>query len=276
MAQNIKSAGNKIEMNKLVKYHKTIGNELHEIKDRVRDLLCNSEHWLSDGRHKEGILRSVLERHLSQDISASNGFVRLPDQCTSEIDILLYRNTIPVLYRASDLVFVTPSAVFGGIEVKTKLVINKMDEVLSKIAKNSESISRQNYMSNWETLDFQRMSSRNNSPWFALFCYDHNVNLENFMKKLNEIANKDFSRAIKCICLGPDIFIRFWNEKRDTPYSEKSFTGWRLYRMEGLAFSYFISNMIWQDKVITLDESPWFALDDKETKLEMSQEFTLR
>ena len=42
-----------------VGYHKSIGDVLKNSEKRVRNLI-GSSHWLTDGEHKESILRKVI------------------------------------------------------------------------------------------------------------------------------------------------------------------------------------------------------------------------
>ena len=259
-------------MSKLLDYHRTIGAELTELKNRVRHLLGDTEHWLSDGRHKESILKNVLERHLPETISASNGFIRYPETCSSEIDLVLYNNSKPLLFKSNDLVITTPSTIFGAIEVKTKLRTDGLEAVLAKLSDNSEKTINQIHSNAWENLDFSKGQLQTH-PWFSLFCYDSEVPDRKLLECLKDTANRKYERAVKCISLGEDKFIRFWVGQKKRPYDNESFTGWKLYKLKGLSFSYFISNMIWQDQLLTSENSPWFALNDKETELIDSIEF---
>ncbi len=96
----------------LIEYHKSIGKELNDLKNRFRDLLGEEYHKLSDGKHKESILREVLIRHLPNGVSVRNGFIKFnADSCSSEVDILLYSNDRPILFQNSDIVITTPHAV---------------------------------------------------------------------------------------------------------------------------------------------------------------------
>jgi hypothetical protein len=58
----------------LIGYHSSIAEELQATKNRVRSLI-GSDHWLTDGEHKESILRSVLRTRLPQSVSIGRGFV---------------------------------------------------------------------------------------------------------------------------------------------------------------------------------------------------------
>ena len=46
------------------KFHESLGKELLDVKDRVRYLIGDS-HWVSDGEHKEAVLKEVISRFKS-------------------------------------------------------------------------------------------------------------------------------------------------------------------------------------------------------------------
>ncbi|HHI87436.1 MAG TPA: hypothetical protein ENK03_00645, partial [Candidatus Cloacimonetes bacterium] len=55
-------------------FQKSITDELLIVKDRVRKLIGNA-HWVTDGRHKESVLKDVIKRFLPKNISVGTGFV---------------------------------------------------------------------------------------------------------------------------------------------------------------------------------------------------------
>ena len=100
------------------KYHLSVTEELYSLKDRIRNLVT---HWATDGESKEVALRSVLRRHLPESVIVGRGFVVGPDSSSTQIDILIVDASKPTLFKDGDLLIVTPDAVVGVIEVKTKL-----------------------------------------------------------------------------------------------------------------------------------------------------------
>ena len=97
--------------------------ELAARSNRVRQLI-GSAHWLSDGHHKEYIVRDFLQRYLPSDLLVSRGFIRpLTDsqRCSNELDILISAPAVhPPLFNEGALQIVTPRAVLGHLEVKTR------------------------------------------------------------------------------------------------------------------------------------------------------------
>lgn len=258
----------------LIEYHKSIGREIDDMKNRFRLLTGQDFHRLSDGKHKESIIKNVLSRHLPKNVSAKNGFVKFnQDDVSSEIDILLYSNDRPTLFENDDVVVITPHGVIGGIEVKTNLASTVYKNALYKLADNAEQTRRSIQKSRWENL--AGVDILNQQPaWFALFSYSANISDELLLAELDIVANGKFDRVVNCMSLGPNKFVRFWYDYRSHPYSTESFTGWKLYELEELSFSYFISNMIWQDKASTSESQPWFALESKEVRMVAEKSFT--
>ncbi len=105
-------------------YFRSISSELNALKDRMQ-YFVRDQHWLTVGEGKELILRTMLRRHLPGSVQVGRGFVIDDGWRSTQIDILLYDNTKPVLYRDGDLVFVTPDAVRGIIEVKAAVTYGR-------------------------------------------------------------------------------------------------------------------------------------------------------
>jgi hypothetical protein len=86
-----------------VAYQKSIAEELRSTKDRIRQLI-DQEHWLSDGEHKESILRNILRSRLPESVRIGRGFVCFPrsangsKKSSGQIDILITSQNKPTLY----------------------------------------------------------------------------------------------------------------------------------------------------------------------------------
>jgi len=109
-----------IEQNFLT-YQKSIGEALKIEQNRIRDLI-GSSHWLTDGEHKESILRKVLKNFLPEIYRVGTGFVCYPNieeggANSSQIDILITSKDFPTLYKSGELHFVTPECVNAIVEV---------------------------------------------------------------------------------------------------------------------------------------------------------------
>jgi len=104
-------------------YLQSWSSELTAKKDRVRNLIGDA-HWLSDGFHKEEIIRDFLVRYLPSSITVGHGFVvtsELENGCSNEIDILVSDSTIhSPLFNEGQLQIVPPSSVLAYLEVKSE------------------------------------------------------------------------------------------------------------------------------------------------------------
>jgi len=233
-------------MTSLHDYHKSIGAEIKSAQNRIRSLLHPTIHWGEDGRYKEEVLKSVLVRHVPASLGVNSGFVRLREESTSQIDVLITDNMKPMLFANGDFCITTPSNVNAIVEVKSKInSITHFRETISALALNANRIR---LLANEGKLTYSRTS-----PWSALFVYDKlptRANVADYLNVLNEIADRDFHKIVNMICIGPDLFIRYW------PQDNR----WSAYDLKELAFSYFIGNLIWQDQPSNLDQEPWFAL----------------
>jgi hypothetical protein len=114
-------------------YFESLGQELGALKHRVRHLIADA-HWQTDGEWKESVLRHVLRRHLPDDAVVGRGFVISGDNATHRLDILVHDGSKPLLFRDGDLVFVTPDAVLGIVEVKSRVNPSTFGEIARRVA----------------------------------------------------------------------------------------------------------------------------------------------
>ncbi|MEO8008058.1 MAG: DUF6602 domain-containing protein, partial [Betaproteobacteria bacterium] len=103
-------------------YLESWGAELLARSNRVRQLIGDA-HWLSDGHHKEAIVREFLRRHLPSGLIVSRGFVRSPGReanCSPELDVLVADPSAhPPLFSEGDLHIVAPTSVMAHLAIKT-------------------------------------------------------------------------------------------------------------------------------------------------------------
>ena len=133
----------------VVTHFRSLTAELEALRDRVRNLLekppgdSTEPHWLTDGEWKESVLRTMLKRHLPRDIEPVRGFVVTEEGCSNQIDLMLFENSKPVLFRDGDLVFAAPGSVVRIFEVKTDVrSVSELGTHLSKLADNLSFIRR--------------------------------------------------------------------------------------------------------------------------------------
>ena len=134
--------------------------ELQARCDRVRQLIGDA-HWLTDGHHKEAIIRQFLRAYVPSGLTVSRGFVRSPattNACSPEIDILIADPVAhSALFAENDLQIIAPTSLVGHIAVKTVLTKESLLSSLDNIART------------------QLVASKYAIPdriWRALFFYD--------------------------------------------------------------------------------------------------------
>ena len=240
-------------------YHQSVGLELQAIKDRVRNLIGDA-HWGEEGHYKEAILKNSISRFLPADISIGTGFVVLKEneriKPTKQIDLILYDNSYPTLFREGDFVILTPEPIMGIIEVKTKIRQsgkNSLGEILKKSYENARMIIKAS------------QNSRIFSRFFnGIFSYDSEIgyraalNAYQSHKPYNDDVTiqkviEEIKPVVSNICLNQDIFMTL-----------DSYREFAAYRLEKLAPAYFISYLLYYLKNKELGaQKLWFALSDK-------------
>jgi hypothetical protein len=232
-------------------YYRSLAREFDSLKNRVRSLIRGA-HWLTDGEWKESVLRSLLRRHLPRTSEVGRGFVVSSDGNSTQIDILIYDATKPVLFRDGDLVFVTSDAVEAVIEVKTSVGSSDLRRVLDKLADNASFVRQHGVR----------------EPFVGLFAYDDctSKSVEPSLDALRDAVAGDWSRLVHCVCLGGDRLIRYWELSpldRGVPYEK-----WRAYEFDGEAQGYFVHNVIEgiSPRSVAFNTSVWFPKENKETR----------
>jgi hypothetical protein len=212
-----------------LKYHESIAAELRYAKDRIRDLI-GDKHWLTDGEHKEAILRKTLRDHISETLHVGRGFVCGPEASSHQIDILISSRDKPILFGDRELRLVTPDVVVAIIEVKTQIQIKNLEKILEKLADDAEMI-RTNSDQPCGTGLFVYEKTRNDSQERVLQC-------------LGSVTRHNDNRVINWVALGPDVFVRYWHDGRAV---ESPVQGpvWHSYVLPDLAHAYFLSNVVW-------------------------------
>lgn len=110
--------------------------ELAARQNRVRQLIGDA-HWLTDGHHKEAILRDFLSRYLPQECECSTGFVRgagIEKRCSPELDIMLFSRCRHVPYFSEGGVsIIDPASLLATIEVKSSFSVESLREAIKNV-----------------------------------------------------------------------------------------------------------------------------------------------
>lgn len=200
-----------------IEYQQSIFRELISVKDKVRNFIDN-HHWGEDGRYKEIILSHVLRQHLPKGVSVGTGFVVNNGNITKQIDIIVYRDDIPLLFKQDDFVIATAECVLGIIEVKSRVSTQVCRDAIRAAADNGRIIDRRIFN--------------------GIFAFENNLtNLQ------NENLLNDAVGIVNHICFGKDVFLKYWDAgmPRRNPHENHNYA---VYRIEDLAFGYFISNLV--------------------------------
>jgi len=202
-----------------MEYQQSISNELISIKNRVRNFI-DDRHWGEDGRYKEIILSEMLKRHLPKNVSVGTGFVVNQENISTQIDIIIYDSKYPLMFEQGDFVIVPSESVIGIVEVKSSLDVSKAKIAVEKAAENVRIIDK---------------------PIFnGIFAFDNDVNFNNFNMELKNII-KNSNGQVNYICFGKDYFLRFWKDENQSDRIEQHYS---IYKLQDLAFGYFISNLV--------------------------------
>jgi len=226
-------------------YQESITKELQIAKDRVRNLI-GERHWQTDGEHKEEIIRSVLRVHLPETLRVGKGFVCYPPSgylapasegsSSGQIDILITSKHAPTLYKQDELVFVTTDSVRAIIEVKTEMKLGNSKQsarqVLRKLANEAKKI--------------RGHAGIERKLWAGLFVYNKGgITFRYLLEALSNAALDNPDRVINFLCLGPDTFVRYWEDGKivNGPLQGPV---WHLYDLQNLSATYFINNFVFE------------------------------
>jgi len=254
-------------------FQKSINQELILLKDRVKNLIeiDGVNHHGEDGNYRELVLRNIIRRFLPNNLSIGTGFVISNDEegakRSTQIDILIYDNSYPLLFKEGDFIITTPQSVKAIIEVKTTIVNSDLNEILEK--------SKDNY----------NLITKNGGEIFnGVFSYNYKYNnlfdKRKKDKKLTptiENSLKNTNGKVNHISLGKNIFIKYWDRSFIDKLVEDdkriiargcSHSFFNIYELIDLSFVYFISNLIYWITDKNIDEQWWFLfpIDNKNGK----------
>jgi hypothetical protein len=250
------------------RFQESITKELKLTKDRVRDLIGNAN-WAAEGGYKEAILRKTISQFLPLNLNIGTGFIlgnadhysgRL-GMTSTQLDIIIYENKTPLIFREGDFIIITETAVRAVIEVKTK--ITNYSDSKSKNGKNSlnQIIEKINKLKAFETFN---PINQQRKKFIGIFSYEYK---QDFMHDRVESALRISNGLVNHISLGENKFIRYWDGSHALNLPQ-DYTGrcYIRYNLKNLSFSYFISNLLHS----VSDEDPidryWFSFPIDGTK----------
>lgn len=227
-------------------YFLSLSQELRGLQNRVRNFIEDA-HWQTDGEWKESVLRYFLRRNLPRNVEVGRGFVISPSGCSSQIDVLIYDSSKPVLFRDGDLVFITPDAVCGVIEVKSSINNASFAIAVERLTQN---------------ISFICNRSRSDKL-FGIFAFESSVTTEAALDILFKSANGS-RNVTDLVCLGDSHFIRWWYQSPED--RRKTVKKWCSYRPIQSSPGYFLHNIVEFINHESVEENAelWFPPDGKE------------
>lgn len=199
-------------------YLKSITAEFMAQKDRIRHFI-QLEHLPTDGAWKESLLRAMISRTLPARYAVSSGFVITERAPSSQIDVLIYDTSVPVLYKGGDLVFVQPSACAAVIEVKSCLNATTFRNAANKLADACALIN----------------AHERDSPLFSgIFAYElEGGNSRTLLEHVATAAVAQANRVVNHASIGPNKFIKYWTRNPDG--EADNYDSWHHYTLTDMA-----------------------------------------
>ncbi|GJM78304.1 hypothetical protein HMSSN139_08000 [Paenibacillus sp. HMSSN-139] len=189
---------------------------------------------------------NYLKRVLPKPISVGTGFVRNHDALTTQIDIIIYDQTYPLLFSEGDFVITVPDNVLGIIEVKSTIKPSDLCEIIRKANNNANIISegKKRHL-------FNGIFSFNNEGNYSSYIRNiKSFDFEPLLKKdhFNEVVSSRLLSCVNHITLGTRYFTKLWPMGINNEEAKSEWKGepshYSFYDMEeGLSFSYFLSNL---------------------------------
>ena len=232
-------------------YFKSLSAELEALKNRVRQFI-DDRHWLTDGEWKEGVLKSFLRRSLPKTVDLGRGFIVTDAGVSRQIDVLIFDTSTPILFRDGDLVFVTPDAVEGVIEVKSSINPTIFHDACERLIENAELVLSRS------------PRHRTYHKFFSIFSFENQVQDDHrYLEVLRDLSNAP-NRLLHFCCLGQDTFIRYWEIDPANP--RRLYNQWHSYSLPAMAPGYFLHNVIEAicPHSVNENETLWYPLDSKE------------
>lgn len=228
-----------------LEYQKSVAAEFLAYEKRIRYLI-DDNHWGEEGRYKEIILMNYLKRVLPKQISIGTGFIRNNDALTTQIDIIIYDQSYPLLFSEGDFVITVPDNVLGIIEVKSTIKPSELCGIIAKANNNAIIISE----------------GKKKHIFNGIFSFNKEGNVSNYIRRLksfdyesvmkkdqpNEIVSSRLLSCVNHITLGTRCFTKLWPMGINNEETKSEWKGepphYSFYDMkEGLSFSYFFSNL---------------------------------
>ncbi len=239
-------------------FQESITQELDAIKNRVRNLIGNA-HWGEEGRFKEAVLKNVLRKFLPNNLSVGTGFILQAvgnndeeNILSNQLDIIIYDNSLPVLFSEGDFIITTTANVRGILEVKSRISANSLNTVVQQF---DNSISH----------FIEEFNARDQKIFAGIFAFEFTGNIQS---QHIEDALRNSRLIVNHFSLGRNYFIRKWNHEdriRLAVHVDCPGDFYNFYDIQDLSFSYFLANLI-DIACGGLTDRYWFSFPIQGTK----------
>jgi hypothetical protein len=235
-----------------LEYQKSVAAEFMAYEKRVRYLIDDAN-WAEEGRYKEIILRNYLKRVLPKHISVGTGFIRNKNRITSQIDIIIYDQSYPLLFSEGEFIVAVPENVVGIMEVKTSIKPGDLCDIIQKANENASIICGDSARSLFNGIFSFNSEGKSASYIRNLkeFNYDSLLERQNFI----QIVSNKLLSCVNHIAVGKRFFVKLWPTGLSQEMNLATWQGepphYSFYDMsEGLAFSYCLSNL--QEEILKM------------------------
>lgn len=232
-------------------YFRSLTSETEALKDRVRYLI-EDRHWQTDGEWKESVVKQVLRRYLPASVSVGRGFVVSAENCSHQLDILIFDSSKPVLFRDGDLAIVTPDAVVGIVEVKSRADSAILAKAAVKIADDIAFVRRH----------------PNSNAFAGIFAFEDGGGSPDAHLAAIQEAAPEYDNRLDFACVGGSRFIKYWH--LDPTNGSQFYETWHSYWLSGMAPGYFFHNIIdaISPQSVFRNNDVWFPKEGKETSID--------
>ncbi len=97
-------------------FYRSLTDELHALNHQIHTFLSPAKPFLPAWGLASS-LRQLLRKYISADLAVARGIIVHTGACSELIEVLVYSQDYPLLYREGDTVFVSPQAVRGVLSV---------------------------------------------------------------------------------------------------------------------------------------------------------------
>ena len=186
-------------------------------------------------------MKKVIREYLPNNLNIWTWFIVLKNErgsyISTQIDILIYDNTYPTIFRDEDFVIITQDMVKAIIEVKSKTNFSENNGLKTII----------NKFERLESFEILKNEIRNNNIFSWIFSYETTIT-ESQLTESNRYTWIKL-KYVNHISLWNNFFFKSWRSNWDIHPQANSGVNWdspffNIYKIEDYSFGYFLSNLL--------------------------------